>query len=87
MDVAVVGPEPEVERPEERRDEGDVGERTADEVVAPVRRPVEPVRHGASVRRGSDGEATAIPAKLPTEMVRELRLVVTAPDYDEALAF
>jgi hypothetical protein len=62
MDVAVVGPEPEVERPEERRDEGDVGERTADEVVAALHGPVQHVmeaghdEHGRRLLLGPDAD-------------------------------
>jgi hypothetical protein len=43
MDVAVVPTPPEIQRGEESRDERDVGERPADEVVTPVRRPMEQV--------------------------------------------
>ena len=60
VDVAVVVSQEEVDEAQETRRERDVGERTADEVVATVRRPVEPVRHGARVSGASDGEAVDV---------------------------
>jgi hypothetical protein len=43
LHVAVVLPQPEIQRAREGRDERDVGERTADEVVTALRRPVDDV--------------------------------------------
>ena len=43
VDMAVVLPQEEVQRAHEGRQERDVGERSADEVVAAVRRPVDQV--------------------------------------------
>ena len=43
VDVAVVPPQPEVQRAGERRDQRDVRERPADEVVAALRRPMDQV--------------------------------------------
>jgi hypothetical protein len=46
VDVAVVFSQPEVQRADERRDERDIGERPAYEVVAAVRGPVDQVGRG-----------------------------------------
>ena len=53
--VTVVPPEPDIQRPDEGGDERDVGERTADEVVAPAGRPVEQV-----VQAGRDGHGSRL---------------------------
>jgi len=51
-DVAIVFPQPEVQRAREGSDERDIGERPAHEVVATVRGPVDQV-----VQIGYDGHA------------------------------
>ncbi len=53
--MAVVPPEEEVQRPGESRDECDVREWAADEVVAALRRPVEDVVH-----RGREEHAASL---------------------------
>jgi hypothetical protein len=55
MHVTVVPPKPEIQRPGKGGDECDVGERTADEVVAPAGRPVEHV-----VQAGRDGHGSRL---------------------------
>src|SRR5690349_4254809 len=65
VDVAVVLVPEDREPADERRDEGDVGERAADEVVAAVVGPAQPVReteqeHGLTLRRAPvEASATA----------------------------